>query len=125
MRIAFGKLILPVTLSLVLAACSSDRMLPPGDIDSATSVGSIQPLASPVEPADPVAYAGSGPPVSDTNISAEPMAQPDLSVNGEAAQTQITDEQPTSDIALVSQGGGVNMDEGLGVAPRPGRRASR
>lgn len=89
-----GRVAAALILSTALVACSTDALVPPGEIDGATRVGAI----SPVRQSSPE-------PQRIETHRAEPYALP-------------PGGHPVSALAVPEEG--VNMDEGLGVEPGAG-----
>ncbi len=115
------RMAMPLLLSTSLVNCSTDGLLPPGDIDGSMRVSSVQPVAPVGElagttiqtypaPAGAVAGGHDNPPVrrlapndGRAPIAATSAALPMVSSSGQGAFAIPAD--------------GINMDEGLGVAP--------
>lgn len=125
MRIAFfrfsRRLILPVFMSLTLAACSGP-VSPPMGIDDDTTVSSIPPddsqsdTATYAAPIDPIQATDESrqyldtPNLADTSDSADPAEAP-----AETARERLPkiDEEPAQQAEIPDDG--VNMDQALGV----------
>ncbi|MBW9115150.1 extensin family protein [Rhizobium cauense] len=84
----FRQYVLPVLLSTALVTCSTDGLVPPGEVDNGTRVGSISPTqrraaapiqAVPIEQAYPVANA----PVSDAAGNVDYLNTPNLAGTGQ------------------------------------------
>src|SRR6478735_584918 len=95
--------VLPVLLSTALVTCSTDGLIPPGEVDNGTRVGSISPASrrapvpqmqtAPSEQAYPAANA----PVSDAAGSVDYLNTPNLAGTGESrsgGQTLRASAQP-------------------------------
>jgi hypothetical protein len=95
--------VLPVLLSTALVTCSTDGLIPPGEVDNGTRVGSISPASrrapvpqmqtAPSEQAYPAANA----PVSDAAGSVDYLNTPNLAGTGESrsgSQTLRASAQP-------------------------------
>ncbi|MDM9618854.1 extensin family protein [Rhizobium sp. S96] len=87
------RYVLPVLLSTALTTCSTDGLIPPGEVDHGTKVSSISPpkrYAAPVS-AQPVetrqAYPVSSQPVSGTQQSIDYLDTPNLAGTGHSART--------------------------------------
>ncbi len=84
--------LLPVLLSTALTTCSTDGLVPPGDVDSGMKVSSIAPqkhYAAPVQmPSADVqpAYPVSTQPVRDTSQSVDYLNTPNLAGTGHSAR---------------------------------------
>lgn len=129
MSIAFGfrRACLPLVLSLALAACSGP-MIPPADIDGATTVSAIEPMrqtqnANYPSPDDNAVQASEN---VDTNLDNPNLAGTDTRQQAAAVDQQLPtiDGEPVSRLdqqqALNQTDipeNGVNMDAALGVAP--------
>ena len=109
--------VLPVFLSLALAACSGP-MTPPGSIDDETTVASIEP-ADDMDP-QPVTYAAPEVVAQQANDSVDYLNTPNLADARPERLPKIDeeplpgiDQQPIQQTSIPD--GGVNMDAALGV----------
>ncbi|KQQ59020.1 extensin [Rhizobium sp. Leaf311] len=123
------RLVTLLTMSTVIVSCSAEGLVPPADVDGATRVSSIQSSrqqnysapSSPVVPGQPVEqYAPLEQPMPAQTPSRDPLLQ---AAPGQQYST-LDDQQarlggPTPQMSneMAEGQGGVNMDDGLGVAP--------
>jgi hypothetical protein len=126
----FARACAPTLVSLVLAACSG-QMVPPADIDGASTVSSIERT----QKADDAAYAAPRDPASQAAESADYLDTPNLAaadnhrVRQDAERQRLPkidedsqalpriDEEPAAANQTDIPEDGVNMDAALGLAP--------
>jgi hypothetical protein len=90
------RYVLPVLLSTALTTCSTDGIIPPGDVDNGTRVGSISPPRRSVAPVRmqtteaQQAYPASGQAVSGAEQSADFLDTPNLAGTGHAGRRMET-----------------------------------
>jgi hypothetical protein len=140
------RYVLPVLLSTALTTCSTDALVPPGNVDSGTKVGSISPSRNISIPpaATQQAYPVSNQPVGSAQGSVDYLDTPNLAGTGQSGQLQ-SGQMPRMNSDQASAGArgaagqlqgqpqtwggtqtlavppaGVNMDEELGVEPVTG-----
>jgi len=117
-----------LTISTVIASCSAEGLVPPADVDGATRVSSIrssqqQNYSAPAArnfPAEPVSdYAPLAQPMPEQTPSRDPLLQaaPGQQYSTLDAQQARLGVAPQSQSVMAEGEGGVNMDDGLGVAP--------
>jgi hypothetical protein len=126
MGIAFpvhvGRICLPGLIVLALSACSG-QMVPPADIDGATTVSAIEPAQKPDDSANDSSYSTPDDPASRASENVDYLNTPNLAGVGDQPLPKI-DEEPgeSSDDAQTLSAptnvpdNGVNMDEALGVS---------
>ena len=123
-----------LTLSLFLSSCSSERLMPPEEIDNGTRVSAIAPMEE-LTPETQAGYPGQAPVAGSSDYldtpqiadqSSEIRRQP-LAAPGQQSRRLLMIDSPEADAlqpgyqqAGVLPQGGVDMDEGLGVAPVQG-----
>jgi hypothetical protein len=138
------RYVLPVLLSTALTTCSTDALVPPGNVDSGTKVGSISPNRNyaarvNIPPASTQqAYPASNQPVAGAQGSVDYLDTPNLASNGQTGQMpRMNSDQASAGARGVAgqlQGqpqtwggtqtravppGGVNMDAELGAGAEP------
>ncbi|MDB5523856.1 MAG: extensin-like protein [Rhizobium sp.] len=116
---SFRRACLPTLLSLALSACSG-QMVPPADIDGATTVSSIEPSQK-IEDSN---YSAPEDPASRASENADYLNTPNLAgVDDQQAQKAedqplpMIDEEPTVAKQSDIPENGVNMDSDLGAQP--------
>lgn len=115
MRIAFprtiGRACLPALLSLTLTACSGP-MVPPADIDGATTVSAIEPT----QKIEDASYSAPDDPASQAAENADYLDTPNLAATDNQPMPRIDEEPVAADQSDIPEGG-VNIDSQLGVQP--------
>lgn len=121
------RLVTLLTISTVIASCSAEGLVPPADVDGATRVSSIrssrqQNYSAPAQPVQSQPFSDYAPlaqPMPDQPQSRDPLlnaAQGQQYSTLDAQQARLGGA-PQMQAGIAEGEGGVNMDEGLGVAP--------
>lgn len=101
------RYVLPVLLSIALTTCSTDGLIPPGEVDSGTRVGSISPAkrsAAPVRMQTTEAqqaYPVVSQPVTGVEQSADYLDTPNLAGAGHSAQTMQASTAQSGQLPLM------------------------
>ncbi|MBN7808129.1 extensin family protein [Agrobacterium rosae] len=118
-----------LTISTVIASCSAEGLVPPAEVDGSTRVSSIRssnqqtysaPLAGVASNQPANDYAPLSQPMPEHTPSRDPLLQAgpgEQYSTLDAQQQRLGGASPQMPSEMAEGEGGVNMDDGLGVAP--------